>query len=535
MSELIEQLRALSDSDAPLHRRLERVRDSAEAIWELPRLPWFTDHRAQRHSKRLIALLGQATDALQRTGQRLTRSEIYILLAACYLHDIGMQDIVVGNKGWDELEVADYEVIRERHPERGKELIVQGALSPQRGSLRVDLDDLPEYMQPIALVSQGHGSAFYEGTVRELDGKVWAPDGERIRGSLLASLLLMADELDTGSDRASFPRGGHLSAISALHHFLNHYVVFTAVRAGGTSKRRQVQMVFEFPPDSDEYRPDVQRVLVDKICSQARRTNPTIERATDGELVWEDRVAVSEQTDTLGVRRQIQPKALRQLRRELRLTDLVGRDEIVQRIRAALRLSSDVTTISLAAPENSDIEAVIRWIAAETAATEGRFLEMSFRPQVGRDVAAVLGELADWARWEPAEGSSGRAASATEVGEALANETEGPTALVFRALEAADQDSFRALSEALDGFRAGGGRGLVVLSHDGSTDLEADHHHVLHALNCEMLARHLSKEFGYSGDDAMVLADDFVAASGGRAGPIVSRLAIRRLTDQVHD
>jgi hypothetical protein len=477
-------------------------------------------------------LLGDATDALQDSGQALTRAEIYILLASCYLHDIGMQDMVVGEKCWDELVVDDYEIIRARHPKRGKEIIVEGALSPERGGLRVDLDDLPEYMQPIALVSQGHGSDFYEATIREFDDKVWAADGKSVRGSLLTSLLLMGDELDIGSERASFPQGGHLSSISALHHFLNHYVVLTAVRRGRTSKRRLVHMAFEFPPDSDEYRPDVRRVLVDKVCAQARRTNPTVERATDGELVWEDRVVVSEQTDTMKVRRQIDPGALRQLRRDLRLADLVGRNDVVHCIRAALSAPTGVAVISLVTPADSDLDAVSRWIAAETVAMDGRYLEIGFRPQVGREAAAVLRELADWAGCARAEGSSGSTASAAEVGEALAAEPGDVHVLVLRFIEDADQHALDVIREAMDAFKTSGGHGVVVLSHDGSTEHQADHNHVLQPVDRETLARHLSKEFGYVNDEAKALADDLLAGSEGCAGPIVSRLAVRRIGHQ---
>jgi hypothetical protein len=533
VADLIEELRTLSDHTTPLDARLERVRVSAEAIWDLPRLPWFTDHRAQRHSARLIALLGQATDALQQSSRRLTRAEIYVLLAACYLHDIGMQDITVGAKGWEELDVGDYEHIRKRHPSRGKELIVQGALSQQRGGLRVDLDDLPEYLQPIALVSQGHGSGFYDATVAELDGKTWAPDGQAIRGSLLAALLLMADELDIGSERASFPQGGHLSAISALHHFLNHYVVLTSVDPGVTSKRRQVGVVFEFPPDSDDYRPDIRRVLIDKLSSQARRTNPTVERATDGELVWETRVVVTEQTDTLNVRRQIEPRALSQLRRELRSADLVSRDEIVQCVRTAIGTPGGVTVISLTAPGDSDLDAIGRWLAAEMAAEHGHFMEMSFRPQVGRDRVSVIAEIANWAGGSPSDDGVLAEARAGEVGQALADNSETLHGFLFRALEAADPEAAEAIREIVNTFRAGGGHGIVVLSHDGSASVEADHHFILDPIGREELARYLVREFGYTGNEAAHIADEFLTVSGGRAGPIVSLLAARRLASQV--
>jgi hypothetical protein len=512
------------------------VRISAEAIWDLPRLPWFTDHRAQRHSRRLIALLGEATDALQHTDHRLRRAELYVLLAACYLHDIGMQDIVVGDKGWDELDVTDYEAIRKRHPERGKEIIVTGALSPDRGALRVDLDDRPDYMQPIALVSQGHGSAFYEATLHEFDTKVWAPDdGRPVRGGLLTALLLMADELDVGSERASFPRGGHLSALSSLHHFLNHYVVLTTIGEGLTSKRRQVRMAFEFPPDSDDYRPDVRRYLVDKICSQARRTNPTVEVATDGELVWEERIAVAEQTDTMAVRRELEPSALHELRRQVRRSDLVGRDDLVRHVRAAIAAcdpdSDPVRAISLTAPEDSDLDAICRWMAAETAAADGSYIEISFLPQIATELAAIADELWRFAGEGPSDAAQDTPSLDPLVG-ALKRAGTCPV-IVFRALEAAEPETRAAIEALSRNFAAHVRRGLVVMSHDGSVELEADPPYVLAPLDREILARHLSKEFGYAPDAAMALAGDFVSASNGRAGPIVSLVAGLRRANQV--
>jgi hypothetical protein len=531
---LLNELSRLSDTDTPLDRRLERVRISAEAIWELPRLPWFTDHRANRHSRRLIELLGQMTDALQRTDRALNRAEIFILLASCYLHDIGMQDITIDGKGWDELSVEDYEVIRKRHPERGKQLIVQGSLSPERGSLRVDLDDLPEYLQPIALVSQGHGSAFHEATVRELEEKIWAPDGKRIRGALLAALLLVADELDVASDRTSFPRGGHLSPISALHHFLNHYVTDTAVRPGSTSKRRQVEIAFEFPPDSDDYRPDVRRVLVDKICAQARRTNPTVERATDGELLFEPAVVVVEQTDTLGVRRQIDGEALMRLRTELRRADLVGREEIMATFNAALRSVSGVAVISLLSPEDSDLDAVSRWISAETVAGGGRYLELSFQPQVGRDAVSVLAELGGWAgiKEEDVNGATGITALAEVVGHALADQGPGRPVILFREVEAADRNSIEAIEQIIATLKSDGGGAAILLSHDGSVTPEADEYAALNPLDGAMLTQHLRNEFGYAHREAEIFADELVGLADGRAGPIVALLAVRRLSHQ---
>src|SRR5689334_16005116 len=140
MADLEEQLRADDLASLNLSDRLQRVRASAERIWTAPRLSWFTDHSAGRHSRRVVQLLGGLVDELQKGPQALNRSELFVLLAAAYLHDIGMQDFVVDERGPEEFGVADYELIRTRHPERAKDLIVKRALSlePGRDLFRID-------------------------------------------------------------------------------------------------------------------------------------------------------------------------------------------------------------------------------------------------------------------------------------------------------------------------------------------------------------------------------------------------------------
>src|SRR5439155_8475158 len=141
-----------------LSSRLERVCRSAEAIWNEQRLAWFTDHRARTHSRRIISHLGVLVDHLQTTSAKLTPHELYVLLAATYLHDIGMQDFrVPGRGGVEQYTEVDYENIREAHPARGRELIIARTLERDRDEFRIDLDDDPQYLLPIALVAQAHG------------------------------------------------------------------------------------------------------------------------------------------------------------------------------------------------------------------------------------------------------------------------------------------------------------------------------------------------------------------------------------------
>ena len=68
----------------------------------------------------------------------------------------------------DQLTAQDYERIRKKHPARAKQLIVRRSLRLERDQAPIALDDLPDYTEPIALVSQGHGSEYFRPTVEEL-------------------------------------------------------------------------------------------------------------------------------------------------------------------------------------------------------------------------------------------------------------------------------------------------------------------------------------------------------------------------------
>ena len=161
MLDLEERLKAEDLPSLGLSGRLDRIRICADRIWNVPRLAWFTDHSASRHSRRIVQLLGALVEELQGGPQALTRSELYVLLASAYLHDIGMQDFALDGRGLEEFGIVDYDLVRTRHPERAKELIVRRALSLDRGRdlFRIDIDDELQYLLPISLVSQGHGSS----------------------------------------------------------------------------------------------------------------------------------------------------------------------------------------------------------------------------------------------------------------------------------------------------------------------------------------------------------------------------------------
>jgi HD-GYP domain-containing protein (c-di-GMP phosphodiesterase class II) len=80
---------------ASLRTSLASLREAADAIWsnDAPRvIQDFTDHTLQ-HSLRVA---GFARDILRaNSGRSLSEEEAYLLIAAIYLHDIGMQCDVI--------------------------------------------------------------------------------------------------------------------------------------------------------------------------------------------------------------------------------------------------------------------------------------------------------------------------------------------------------------------------------------------------------------------------------------------------------
>src|SRR6202035_4717205 len=272
-----------------------------------------------------------------------TPHELYVLLAACYLHDIGMQDFKIGDgRGIEQLTEDDYKLIRDRHPERGRQLIIDRTLRRDRDDFRIDLDDDPQYLVPIALVSQGHGSSFYIKTVEELRALPNRPGNQaRFRAGLLAALLLMGDELDLHERRAKFPQEFALSPTSLLHHYIHHYVTSVEVVAGRTPKHRRIRLALQFPRDSDEFRPDVRDWIVARLHRQSELTNPEIEESTEGELAWDSTIEIKETTDRYGVRRSLMEspasiKALHELRRDIVKGQRINRHELVKALREAI-------------------------------------------------------------------------------------------------------------------------------------------------------------------------------------------------------
>lgn len=181
----------------------ERVRSSVMALENMLQsfltvFPDFTDHSIL-HSMDVLEFCNQLIGAEQ--VKRLGPEECYVLIMACYLHDIGMG---VREKEYDEfcerLELASWlethpsderaDVIRKFHHEFSGQFIRKYA----------ELFDIPteELLYAIVQVSRGHRvTDLYDETeypdIRTRDGV--------IHTSYLAAVVRLADEIDVASER----------------------------------------------------------------------------------------------------------------------------------------------------------------------------------------------------------------------------------------------------------------------------------------------------------------------------------------------
>lgn len=354
------------DLPSDLHERLLRVRDAAYRIWAQPRLHWFTDHSAQRHSEAILAHLSDVLSRVQHSvlvdGVRLTHHEVLVLLCAAYLHDIGMQHM--GEAYIDRCTHDDFVRIRDEHPAKAAELILERSLRPQPDQFVTGLER-DAYLTPIALVAMAHGTSYFEGAVAELRALSDSPGNEPLRGPLLAALLLIGDELDLHEDRASFPPEMRRSPEADLHHYVHHYISRVQVVEGATPQVRRICLTFKFPAGAD-YAAEVEEWVAGKLHKQCNLTSDIIWTSTKGELQWDDRIFVKTTSDAHGVKGELPDESRSVLRGILARTRVVDRDGFIDEVDSFLRCP-EPRRIDIVEEPNSDLECLLDWVLARSS------------------------------------------------------------------------------------------------------------------------------------------------------------------------
>lgn len=237
-----------------------RVKGFVDEWWSTPYLPWFTDH-GPNHSQRVASYamqLGRVPSLPEHL--RLSTLEKFILWSAAYLHDLGMQSVMGGRLG--ELGDDDFNRIRHEHPDQtAQEVLAHG-----------DLIGFPAgdtaLRQVVAYVARAHGTNYYHDSVAFLSTYTRVRN-ETVRGSLLASILLIADELDLHYERAKPPAArATLNAISEAHAMKHRRVLSSEVVHSDDGVVRFRVTTEKAPGSSDSVNAELDRWIVEKLRKQ---------------------------------------------------------------------------------------------------------------------------------------------------------------------------------------------------------------------------------------------------------------------------
>jgi len=194
--------RRLRDLDPDMHRIfLDTAFVSQQILSKYKQIfPEYTDH-SQLHSLTVI----DSCNRLIGRGQieKLNKDEVFVLLMACYLHDVGMG---LSDKDYEEFkDIMGEKRYFEEHPNDTKADFLR-TYHNEFSSLFIekyaDLFDLPseEYVFAVKQVARGHRKTdLYDETQYPADYKM--PNGNTVCLPYLAALIRLADEVDVAASR----------------------------------------------------------------------------------------------------------------------------------------------------------------------------------------------------------------------------------------------------------------------------------------------------------------------------------------------
>ena len=206
---------------------LSSIKVAAKKNWDQPFLDYYTKHDIT-HSHEVIKLL----DKILKCGNCvLNEHERFILLAAAYLHDIGMQFpkyIGLPPKSKNDYTYEEREMVREKHHEISAKVILDLSVSLGLGECK---ERYPDF---IAIVSKYHRKLPLD--AEELEDTSIA--GETIRLRLLSALLRLADALDLTYKRVNLEllKQWDIPFESKMYWYMHYYVQSVDIDKNGCIK-----------------------------------------------------------------------------------------------------------------------------------------------------------------------------------------------------------------------------------------------------------------------------------------------------------
>lgn len=263
MSNLIEDLQAAGHED--LASSLICVQGAVRKHWENVEFPDFTDH-GFGHSERVAFYVDQlATVRNLPASERLSLHERYLLHAAAWLHDIGMNNPRADYKDPDCRVVANATEVRRTHAQRSEYMIRKREIDlglPQNEILGPSI---------IGLLTLAHGTSSYKSSVARLATEARSFQGTPIRAERLAALLLMGDELDLNYLRV--PNANRFRPL--MNESSAHWLKHQCVERVSVEDAGEVHISIDFIPPADMSIMDesaIRKWVVNKLHEQIALT-----------------------------------------------------------------------------------------------------------------------------------------------------------------------------------------------------------------------------------------------------------------------
>jgi len=339
---------------------------------------WFADHSVA-HSERVIDMIEQILVPFLPDGSRcdpsrsillsdaspvrpLTAHELYVLLAACYLHTISLPFTFHLSK-LDTLSVDGYHDILRYYPRLSYEVILKSAAGVETGQptslgLRNDM-----YLRLIALIVKATNAGTFEDAVREFQENY--PDPKGFRGELLAALLLMGNQLDVTRKRARFSNAMANNAASLLHNHTYSYIRDVRILHESNPMARKIKIWFEFPSHKDwedrQYEAGIRSWVIGTLKLPCKRAQSTFSEFAGG-LTWDSEVeeVIAGPSQNLRSMPGNAIALLHEFQYEQRTVDRIA---LKQALKGLLR-SGHGGCIAIRCPEYSDQRFLIEWFEA---------------------------------------------------------------------------------------------------------------------------------------------------------------------------
>lgn len=368
----------LRQQSATLADELDAITDEALKLWQSQHLRTYTAH-GEAHILQTEENLDALTRGLQDSPQKLQPHEIFVLIAACYLHDIGMQ---LGERD-----------AREQHAQYAFDLILHSHARHLGEERRITLPiDDKNARQAIAFVARGHWTNF--AVVLDSQDTIVGNTQGRLR--ILGLLLAIADLLDLSPVRATYFRTIHqldkLDAVAELHQTKHDLVKGFRIVAPNAAIPEELQYQLDWSDDSETTR-TISDWELHWFHSQWRTVAPLLYNESSGRIRWARPWALVKFRPPVGPSPQLSEQAAKILRAERADQLRINRDEFTRSFKEAM---NKVEPALFRFPSDAEIDGkpVVEWCESHAHLQPGmKVARCDIQPTAAFDQASIVAQL----------------------------------------------------------------------------------------------------------------------------------------------